>query len=202
MIPHAEKLFETAKAGTTKLTAKERRHVVAFLMATDPTAHTNEQLAEIFKVTERTIRVDKHTIREGKAKVVKDDDVGLVIADILLDYERVIADLEKSKLKTALGSKERRMHNESIMDLRLKITKALQELGYYPKNLGTMSVNKYEFRTEVPFNHQLPARAADLFSDSPQKALPETIEAEIVEGPTSDAQAQEAPRGPANVTKY
>jgi hypothetical protein len=35
------------------------------------------------------------------------------------------------------------------MELRFKCVKALQDLGYYPKNLGNMTVQKFDFKAIV-----------------------------------------------------
>lgn len=147
-VPTAKKLLESAQSGERKLSPKERRHVVAYLKGTQPEI-TNVEMASIFGVTEKTIRMDFLAIRKEKAKLIKEDDIGLIIADIALDYERQVMDIEKSKAKAPLGSRRFLDHCTSAMDLRLKVVKALQDLGYLPKNLGSMTVQKYDFKAVV-----------------------------------------------------
>jgi len=146
-VPTAQKLLQESEKRA--LTTRERRLVVAYLMATEGDRYTNVELAEKFNVSERTIREDKKHIREEKAKFIKDDDVGLIIADICLDFERQVADIEKSKAKAKPGSHQFLAHCKAIMELRLKMVEALQNIGYLPKNLGNMVVQKFEYRAEV-----------------------------------------------------
>src|SRR5512146_1103929 len=96
-VPTAQRLLEAAEQGK-KLTARERRLVVAYIKATQPEI-SNTDMAERFGVHEKTIRTDLLTIRRDKAKFLKNDDIGLVIADIALDFEHQVADIEQSKAK-------------------------------------------------------------------------------------------------------
>lgn len=146
MIPVTQKLLE--EATKRKLTTKERRQCVVYLKSTDPEI-TNTSMAELFSVTERTIREDLRAFRKEKAQFIKEDDVGLVIADIALDYERQIKDIERSKTKAPLGSLRYLQHCTNALELRLKCVKALQDLGYYPKNLGNMTIKKFDFKAIV-----------------------------------------------------
>lgn len=146
MIPATLQLLEESRQ--RKLTTKERRQCVVYLKATDPDV-TNTSMAEMFGVTERTIRQDLQAFRREKAQFIKDDDVGLIIADIALDYERQIRDIERSKAKAKIGTLTFLKHCTDAMDLRIKQVKALQDLGYYPKNLGQMTVQKFDFKAIV-----------------------------------------------------
>jgi hypothetical protein len=106
-------------------------------------------MAEVFKVSERMIRLDKKYLREEKAKLIKEDDPGLVVADIVLSYENQVADIEKSKGKCKIGSRDYLEHCKAIFNMRREMVKALQELGYYPKNLGNMTVEKFVYKSIV-----------------------------------------------------
>lgn len=147
MIPEAEQLLERAKHGE-RLTTKERRHCVSYNMAKHPEI-SNVAMADVFKVTERVIRLDKKFIREERAKLIKEDDIGLVIADIHQSFENQVNDIEKGKKKCKEGSRDYLEYCKAIFNLRLQTVKALQELGYYPKNLGSMTVDKYLYTAEV-----------------------------------------------------
>ncbi len=72
-----------------------------------------------------------------------------MIADIALAYERQLRDIEKSKSKAKPGSAVFLKHRTDAMELQLKCVKALQDLGYYPKNLGNMTVQKFDFKATV-----------------------------------------------------
>ena len=153
MQPTAQDMIQRAKSGE-RLTTKERRHVITWLQATsgDDTASismTNQQLGDLFGVTERTIRQDKQAFRKEKAKFIREDDVSLIIADIALDYERQVRDIEKSKAKAPLGSMTYLRHCTDALNLRVQMVKALQDLGYYPKNLGQLTVTKWDFQAHV-----------------------------------------------------
>jgi hypothetical protein len=146
LIPVTQKLLD--EASTRKLSAKERRQCVVYLKTTNPDV-TNVSMAELFQVTERTIRQDLQAFRREKARFIKEDDVGLIIADIALDYERQIRDIERGKAKATVGSKTFLDYCTAAMELRLKCVKALQDLGYYPKNLGNMTIKKFDFKAIV-----------------------------------------------------
>jgi hypothetical protein len=179
-IPVTQRLLDEAR--TRKLTVKERRQCVVYLKTTDPET-TNVYLAELFQVTERTIRQDLQKFRKDKARFIKEDDVGLIIADIALDYERQVNDIEKSKAKAKPGTGVYLQHCTSAMELRLKMVKALQDLGYYPKNLGNMTIKKFDFTAVVePISGQVTTvQSGDVpileaeFTD--QLALPEGVRA-------------------------
>lgn len=147
MVPHADKLLEKADQGV-KLTTDERRHVVQFLMATMPDS-SNVEIARRLQCHERTIRDDKIKVREDRAKLIKEDDISLVIADIALNFDRQIRDIEASKRKCKYGSRTYLEHCRAIFKMELEKVTALQGLGYYPKNLGTMTTQKFEFTASV-----------------------------------------------------
>lgn len=159
-IPVAEKLLEQAKKGE-RLSPKERRHVIAFLMATNAEA-TNVELGQMFGVTERQIRLDKKSIREERSKLIREEDVGLVIADILMDYDRNIRDIERSKRHSKVGTPNFRQHCESAMKMRLDTVRALQDLGWLPKNLGNMTVAKFSYKAVVEKDGTVVSRPVDL----------------------------------------
>ncbi len=151
-IPHADKLIKKAQDGT-KLNHVERRHCVSYLMATAPD-ESNVSLAHLFQVSEKMIRNDKLFVREERAKLVKEDDIALVIADIAMSFDRQIRDLETGKRvcgaqKNGKGTRTYLEFCKNIFKLELDKVAALQNLGYYPKNLGNMSITKYEYTSSV-----------------------------------------------------
>jgi hypothetical protein len=170
MIPQTQLLLEDV--GKRKFNTHERRQVVIYLKATDPEM-TNVKLASMFDVTERTIRLDLQAFRKEKAQFIKEDDVGLIIADIALDYERQIRDIERSKIACekkggkGLGTLTYLKHCTDAMALRIQMVKALQDLGYYPKNLGTQTIEKFEYKADVDKGGHVVVRPVDYFDTTP-----------------------------------
>lgn len=145
MIPQALNIYRDAEAGLP-VNAQQRRHCIGYLMAMEPEkAADTAGLAELFKVSDTLIRKDKRTIREEKAAIIKDEDIGLVLADIHITYENVLRGLQKSLNATKEGTVLYVKTLAEIRDTVIKITDSLQSLGYYPKNLGTQTTKKYNF---------------------------------------------------------
>lgn len=164
--------MEDAIAGK-ELTVEQRRHVVAWMMATG--SHTNAEMAALFNVHERTITTDRTKIRELMADSIKAEDIGLILADIRLSFEEAIRRTQKAIKKAKPGTGTYLDYINNVPDLQIKYMKALQELGYYPKNLGTINVDKYEFKATVGLQTNVEKRDIDMFSDTP------TIPGELVE---------------------
>lgn len=158
--PYAEQLISRARKGE-RLSAKDRRHAIAYLAATQP-GTTATALGDLFFVSEGMIRIDRRLIKQDKAKALQKEDVALVIVDIADCFERQVRDLEASKNKCRLGTPAYLAHCKEIFNLRLKMVTALQELGYYPKNLGSMTVDKYEYKATVGADNSVTTRAVNL----------------------------------------
>lgn len=145
-IPVAENLLASLGKGE-KLNTNDRRHCVAYLMATAPVS--NVELARMFDVSEGTIRADKKIIREERAKSIKQDDIALVIADINLCLEKQMADIEASKRRCKQGTRSYLDHCKAIFSMQVSAVQALQNLGFYPKNLGNMTVERFDWKATV-----------------------------------------------------
>lgn len=158
--PTAERMIDEAKKGK-RLKAKERRHCISYLMITGADSGSTA-LAEVFGVTARMIREDKAHIRREKAELIKEDDIGLVIADIVMCFDSQVRDIEQSKTKCRKGDRTFLEHCKAIFDLQLKKVKALQDLGYYPKNLGNMTVERFDYKAVVGKDGSVDTRPADL----------------------------------------
>ena len=157
--PHAEGIIQKAKDGV-KPSPRDRKYAVSYLMATSPD-DTNVELARMFQVSERQIRDDKKEVRQRNAKNIKEEDISLVIADIAMTLERQMVDLERSKKKCEVGSVAYLRHCAAIHEMQLKSVAALQELGYYPKNLGSMVVRRFEYTATVHKDGSLETRPTD-----------------------------------------
>jgi hypothetical protein len=164
-----EALLQEARDGR-KLDAVDRRNVLRYLMYTRPDMN-NVEAGELFQVTEATIRKDRAAIREEMAEELRTEDVGLVIGDISFNFRRQMRDLEASKAKAKPGSKEYLAHCVALLDMELKKTKAFQELGYLPKNLGNMTVTNYDYAAVVIKGDQIESRPLTMFDDSTQAHL-------------------------------
>jgi len=158
--PEAEKLIQRASAGE-RLTTADRRYCISYLTATRPEL-SNIAMGDIFGVTEAAIRLDLKKIREDKAKLIREDDIGLVIADIALTFERQVQDIERSKNKSQIGSRTYLEHCRAIARMQVERVQLLQELGFYPKNLGNMTVNKFEYRAVVTKDGSVDTRRVDM----------------------------------------
>jgi hypothetical protein len=128
-------LMQEARDGRL-LSAPERRHALSWFLNTQEEAKEmpNQEIAKIFAVTERTIRVDKMKIR---AKIVRELEetrgTDLLVADILTEFNKQLKDMEKSKKKVDEGRELYLKHCVAIIDTRLKIVKTLQDLGWVQK---------------------------------------------------------------------
>lgn len=177
---HAAKLISRANSGE-KLNSVDRRHALAYLTETRPEL-SNRDMAAMFQVSERVIRMDKALYRERKAKHLKEDlskDLGLVIADIAMDFEQQVLDIEKSKAKAKLGSRSYLDHCKAVLEMRLSTVKAFQDIGYLPKNLGNMTVEKFEYKATVSKDGAVNTRPVDMF-DSDKNAS-DTLDAEFTD---------------------
>jgi hypothetical protein len=146
-LTRCEELLAKVDAGA-QLETDERRDVIAYLLATRPDM-TNMDMARKFGVSEGSIRKDKDLIRKRAVEEVTKDDIGLVVHDIITTFDRIIADIEKSAAKSSLGTNTYLAHKKAVADYLQKKVEALQSLGYYPKNLGSMTATKFIFKSHV-----------------------------------------------------
>jgi len=187
-IVNADLIIERAQKGE-KVSTAERRMAVAYVMSTMPTV-TNGEIASWFGLTERAIRMDKQHVRKTKADQIKEDDVALVLADICFTYDNQIRDIEKCKKACKVGTPLYLQCCKSIFDMQARKVEALQNLGYYPKNLGNMTVERFEYKSIVHRDGSVDTRPVDMF-DAKELDTPNTsiLDAEfeepkaLIEGP-------------------
>lgn len=180
----AQQLLTRAESGEV-LNAQDRRHVLQYLQAMQP-GLTGQQLADMFKVSPRMIRTDKLFIREEKARFLKDEmtkDLSLVVADIAMDFEKQVLDLERSKHKCKLGTKQYVDHCTSIFNLRIKMIQTYQDIGYLPKNLGAMTVEKFEYKAVVHKDGSVNTRSVEMFDEKDSATRREAFDAEFTDVP-------------------
>lgn len=179
MLGTAPTLLMIAQSGERKLNAAERRLTVQYVLASQPEV-TNAEMASWFQVDESSIRADRNYLRKAKATFLKEElqkDMSLVIADIAMDFEKQVSDIEKNKTKCKAGSATYLEHCKAVFDMRLKMISQFQSIGYLPKNLGSMTQNKFEFKATVNKDGSLNTRSVDQFDESKANA----IDAEIVQ---------------------
>lgn len=151
--PVAENLVAQARNGE-KLELEDRRHALQYLMFTEPDLSRME-LGRLFQVDESTIRHDIKRIKERNAEVVKEDtDVKLIIADLIAARDRALVEIEKAKKaivdgKKGIGSPNHLNYIKATVELHLRVTEALQNMGWLPKNIGALTVNKHVFKAVV-----------------------------------------------------
>ena len=185
-IGHAPRLLADAQSGI-KISTAERRLVIQYLRATAPEI-TNKEMSGWFQVSEKTIRDDNQIERKSKAKYLKenlDKDISLVIADIQSDFERQIADIEVNKANCKKGTAVYLASCQAIFGMRLKMIEAFQSIGYIPKNLGSMTQTKFEYKAVVLKDGSINTRSVKQFDDdkiqSVQMAmLPDTTETKVI----------------------
>lgn len=72
-----------------------------------------------------------------------------VLARLQLSYEGRIAQMERDMRKSKAGSKTRLDYLRALGREEREHTELLQSLGYFPKNLGLQTVQRYEFKAAV-----------------------------------------------------
>lgn len=169
MTTSTERLLEMAEAGES-LSTEDRRRALGYLSDVRPDMKQVD-LAEIFKVSPSQIRKDLRVVREASAEDLKTDDVYLVVADTMAVFKRQVRDLEASKAKAKLGTKEYVQHCSAIMKFELDKVKTLQELGYLPKDMSKASEESFEYEAIVTKGDNVETRSLNQFDADTQKKL-------------------------------
>lgn len=180
----AKELLESAQAGN-KLRTGERRRVIAFLQTTADTSFNGAELSKIFQVSETAIRQDKRFIKDTLVKQLREEgDIKYVISDIMVDFNKIANELEKGLRATKVGSLLHLKFSEAILDTRLKVVKTFQDLGWYPKNLGTIQEEKWIYKAHVGEDGHVSTQKIKSIKEKTSKSQGETIEVssrEVVE---------------------
>jgi hypothetical protein len=160
-LSYTEQLLGKVEAGE-KLSIDERRHVVQV----ERHSSTNIDLARRLGVDEKTIRNDIKILKTDEVEDMRHStDIKLVIADLLAARDRALMEIERGKktLKDRQkdGTPAMLAHIKSAIDIHLNVTKALQDMGWLPKTLGTMQ-HKHVFKATVE-KGAVNTRRVDLF---------------------------------------
>lgn len=165
----AESLIERAKAGE-RLNADDRRQCISWLLISG-TDMSNVDMGEMFQVSEAAIRKDKLTVRESVAEEIEQDDIRLTVADIKMNFDCQLRDLKKGKKKTAPGTKLHLDYCKAILYMDLERVKAFQALGILPSNVGSMTINEYNYAAIVTKGDSVDTRRLEEFDEATQKRI-------------------------------
>lgn len=178
----AQSLLEKAHAGEI-LSAKDRRHCIDYILTNSSAngKHLNPitvaEMADLFKVSERQIRDDKRKVREQRAKEISEEDVSLVIVELLQTFDDQIADAHRQKRKVKPGTPTYLQYIKAITELTTQKITILQSLGYYPKNLGNLNVETFDYTAIVDpmTNKTIVGKTKDVVVDTVAEVVQEVI---------------------------
>jgi hypothetical protein len=140
---HVDDLYEEAKAGSRKLTAFERRRVLAYLTELgEATKMSNVVLAKLFKVTETVIRQDKHRFLIEAGKELTPEAQVRIVASHLNDLEQLIITAKKGQQANESGTINERFYVETLMKLYKERRETYENVGVIRKELGTINVDQ------------------------------------------------------------
>ena len=149
-----EDLLKVAIAKERKLTSKERRTVLAFLMdqKIDPVAKTfrsNYQLADLFGVSESMIRNDKKRILRDYSSNITPDQAMAFVTDALRAQDRLIRRAEAALMECESGGLAEREYIELLDKLEARKLKVAQDIGIVAKELGRLQVVEENWEATV-----------------------------------------------------
>ena len=134
----------------TKNKSADRRIAITTSLLTD--SKSNAEFAEELQVSERTITRDRTAIRRDIAETIRSEDVGLVLADIRIAFDKNMRDIGESKKQAHPGTKTYLDHATAEFRMMQDYVAALMDLGVFPKNLGIVHTEKYAFSATVGLN--------------------------------------------------
>lgn len=151
---------------STKNKSADRRIAITTSLLTD--SKSNAEFAEELQVSERTITRDRTAIRRDIAETIRSEDVGLVLADIRIAFDKNMRDIGESKKQAHPGTKTYLDHATAEFRMVQDYVSALMDLGVFPKNLGVVHTEKYEFSATVGLHVVDGNRNVTMF-DTPQE---------------------------------
>lgn len=164
-----ERLVEMAEGGE-KLSSEDRRRALAYLKVARPEL-SKVDLAEMFSVSEGQIRKDLRIIVEESTDEMRDQDPATIIAEAVSTLRRQVADIEGAKKSARKGSRDYMQHCVSIADIQFKLLRALQEVGYLPKDASKMAQQLYEYAAVVLKGDNVDTRPIDMFDGETRKTI-------------------------------
>ena len=156
----AQELLNRANNGEL-LTQKERRHCIDYILSNSSSPLqeddenkkllpiTNQEMADLFQVSVRQITKDKAFVRKKRASELSNEDVTLVLADLSYTFDEQLAKAKRALSMTKPGTELYLKYVKTITDIAVQRVKILQDLGYYPKSLGNLTVDSFDFTANI-----------------------------------------------------
>ena len=191
-------LFEIAQSKTRKLTPQERREVITYLEeagARDKSGVSkplsNYQLAELFDVDVKVIRVDKKKILKEYTSAITPDEAMVFVGTFMQGHDDLLRRTVKALNEIPHGTLTHAKYLQLASDLHKRRVQMLQEIGALPKELGNLNVNEELWEAYISDDGQgnatsgvrrVPVNALPLKTEDNDLAQPdddEVMEAEI-----------------------
>jgi hypothetical protein len=141
---HVDVIWEEVKAGTRKVTARERRRCLVYVDELGE-IHSNVELSKMFGVSESVIRDDKkRLLREFGATLTPEAQIEL-LARHLRSIDTLIGNAEagrKACNAAGAGSINERFYIETLLKLQQERRTTLENTGILRKELGTLNVQE------------------------------------------------------------
>jgi transposase-like protein len=153
-----------------KLEQTERRAAVAMMLTLEPDI-ANTEIARRLNCDPGTVRNDIRAMKKANAEDVRaDTDIKVIVADMLEARNQALRNNAKTlKALERLGKEHSREYmaaTREMLAIHMRVTKALSDLGWLPKNLGTVQVKRQVYRAIVQDRTgTVETRPMDLFDD-------------------------------------
>lgn len=149
-----EELIELALREVRRITADERRRVMAWLDsdrygATGKAYQTNAQLAKLFHVSEFTIHDDRRKMLRDYAAQLTPDHAMTLVARYFQGHDRLLAAAEKGLNEAPPGTMAHREYLKLYSDLSARQMKMAQDIGVLRKELGHLQVTEETWVAET-----------------------------------------------------
>lgn len=197
--PVAE-LLDIAQNKTRRLTPRERRSVIRYVeehgvkdAATGVSKPlSNYQLADLFSVDEKIIRIDKRKLLKDYTKLITPEDAMVYVGTFMQGHDDLLRRAIKALDDMPHGTLAHAKYLQITSDLHKRRVQMLQEIGALPKELGNLNVNEELWEAVIQDDgngnattgvRRVPANALPLEKEDNDLAQPdddEVMEAEIV----------------------
>ena len=181
-------LLDIARTKTRKLIARERRQVIEYIdeagykdSAGQDAELTNYELADLFGVDEKIIRMDKRKIMREYTGLITPQESMVFVGSFLKAHDDLIRRAVKGLSASPLGTLAHQNYLKIISDLLKRRITILQEIGAIPKELGNLNVTHEEWQAYVTDDGQGNATSGVRRIALPEPADVETFEADLIE---------------------
>lgn len=159
--------------------ADVRRQVVEHYMNLgDKTKVTVAFLGKFFGMDPAAISRDRRVIRQRNEALLEKEPLNIakIVDDIEAFYDEELAALEKGRKQCRAGTTAYLQYCKQITETFAAKNKVLQDIGRYPKNMGTHTVNKFEW-------HAFTEKDGSILTKVGPKPEPKLIEGEFITNP-------------------